>query len=279
MPKQTILVCMNEVDRVEQMISAVKTLNSKLDAHFIGIYVIPAIQIFSEPGMMYSAQVNDGFRLYFQNHAKDVKKKFNNAAKTTGMSAEWREIDSDLPFIADSVIKHARMCDMVIVPQSHGTTHTNLADDFTEQVVMDCGRPVLVIPDVGEIGDFGNQVMLAWDASKESTRAVFDSLPLLEAAKQVHLSWLDEGETRSDMDLPGAELATVLSRRGIKVTTENLPESDLLTGDALLSHARELSADLLVMGAYGHSRLRETVFGGATRTLLKDMPVPVLMSN
>ncbi len=122
--------------------------------------------------------------------------------------------------------------------------------------------------------------MVAWDASREAARAVSDALPILERASSVAVVSVNpRSRDFGHGDVPGADIALHLARHGVKVDVQRIETRDLDVGNALLSHVASESADLLVMGGYGHSRLREMVLGGATRTILGEMTVPVLMSH
>lgn len=277
--EQTIVVCLNEIERADQMLGVIKTLSGKMNCHFVGLYVIPAIQIYPGASMQTTTQVYDGVQKYYQDHAGEVKAKFEKLVATEGLNAEWRKVKSKGTSIAEEVIHHGIISDMVVIPQSQRDDGEGLGDGFAEQVVMESGRPVLIIPSYGDFPDFGKSVLVAWNGTREAARAVFDSQPLMAHADKVDISWLNPDKTGDDMDLPGAELAVVLARHNIDVVVEAIPTGGLAAGEALLSHSADIGADLLVMGAYGHSRLREFVFGGATRTILASMTLPVLMSH
>lgn len=279
MTEKTILVCLNDVERTDQMLSVLKGLSGKMPVHYIGLYVIPAIQVYPSAGMQLSSQVYDGFQKFYRDHAADVKAKFEKLLSTEGLRGEWRQVQSASTVIAETVIEEGKMADLVIVPQSRSDGESSIEAEFTEEVVMGCGRPVLIIPSYGNFEDFGKSVLVAWNGTRESSRAVFDSMPFLKGADKVDVSWLNPDKEEEGIDLPGAEIATVLARHDIKVLVEAIPTGGLAAGEALLSHASDIGADMLVMGAYGHSRMREFVFGGATRTILESMTVPVLMSH
>jgi len=147
-----------------------------------------------------------------------------------------------------------------------------------EELALGVGRPVLVVPRYGTFETVGQRVLIAWNGSREATRAVNDAIPILKMATKVTVLSVDpEGEP--DRRLPGADLALHLARHGIAAEAESTQALDIGVGDVLLSRAADLGADLIVMGAYGHSRLREMMLGGATRHLLQHMTVPVLMSH
>jgi len=278
MSEKTIVVCLNEIERTDQMLSVIRALSLKQASHFVGLYVVPAIQVYPSAGMQLSTQVYDGFQKYYLEHATEVKAKFDKLLAAEGLNGEWRQVKSTSTIIADVVVEHGRMADMLVVPQSRTDDGSGIETGFAEQVIMGCGRPVLVIPTYGDFKDFGKNVLVAWNGGREATRAVFDAMPFLTSADKVDVSWLNPDKD-DGMDLPGAEIATVLARHDVKVLVEAIPTGGLAAGEALLSHASDIGADMLVMGAYGHSRLREFVFGGATRTILESMTVPVLMSH
>lgn len=152
--------------------------------------------------------------------------------------------------------------------------------DVPERIIIESGRPVLMIPNAGRYPKIGERINVAWNSRREASRAVFDALPLLTAAQRVRIVWVNpQGEKEIAGDLPGAEIAATLARHGVKCEVAPTTSSDIGVGDVILSGLSDDSADLLVMGAWGHSRMRELVFGGATRHILEHMTVPVLMSH
>ena len=146
--------------------------------------------------------------------------------------------------------------------------------------MLSAGRPALVVPDIGAGKTLGRRVMIAWDTGREAARAVNDALPILQQAEAVTVLSVNP---RPGIDLhgeePGADIALHLTRHGVKVEVQRTQVEEINIGDTILSRLADLGSDLLVMGAYGHSRLREVVLGGVTRTLLESMTVPVLMSH
>ena len=139
---------------------------------------------------------------------------------------------------------------------------------------------MLVVPYAFERRPVGRRVLVAWNASREAARAVSDALPLLKRAGQVDVVAFEPGKSgAAHGEEPGADIALYLARHGVKVTVSRVDAPDLDVGNQLLSRAFDLSADLIVMGAWGHSRLRELVLGGVTRTVLESMTVPVLMAH
>ena len=276
----TILVCLNEVDRVDALLSVAANLAGQHDAHVIGLFVVPAMQIYPEVGFHLTESMIEGQNKFFAQRADAVKKHFDAAMRSNGLNGEWRKIDSTSPLIANCVVEQAREADLIIASQVDPEGTNGVEIDFAEQVVMQSGRPTLLVPIVGKYDTVGQRVVVGWNATREATRAVFDAVALLKNSKKVWLVWIDP-QNQMDLlsELPGTEIATALARHQINAEAEGLPTDHLGAGEALLNRVSDHGADLLVMGAYGHSRMREFVFGGATRTILQQMTVPVLLSH
>ncbi len=277
---KTILVSLNDVSRSDTLIATSVALAEKHDAHLIGVYVIPAPQIYPSMSPHVTPVIIDEFKTFFEERCDKCKADFNEAVRKAGVRAEWRKIEAPTSNIADAVIEHGLQADLIVASQKNEKANDGLEANFCERLVMESGRPVLLIPCMGQIKSIGENVIVGWNATREASRAVFDSLPILETSKSTRLIWVDphsDGERSGN--IPGSEMATTLARHGVKSIAEAMPTNHLDGGNALLNRAAELGADMIVTGAYGHSRMREFVFGGTTRTLLSDMTVPVLMSH
>ncbi len=279
MTYNTILVALNDISRIDALLSVALGVAAKHDAHVIGLYVIPAVRVYPTMSAHVVPGVDDACRVFFQEHSDSVEASFNEAVRKAGVRGEWRLVDSASVDISDGVIAHGYQADLVVASQKNSEVANGIEDDFCDRLVMEAGRPVLLVPMSGEFKTLGQHVVVGWNAGREAARSVFDALPILKQAARVHLVWVDPQGSTSAGDLPGAEIAASLARHDIEVTAEALKGDHEGAGAALISRATELGADLLVTGAYGHSRVREFVFGGVTRTMLKAMPVPVLMSH
>lgn len=248
------------------------------DAHLTGLYVLPsvtAIPAFYEAQI--PAEVIESQRQADQARARDAEQAFKTAVDRAGVSSEWRLVEGD---VTSTLSLHARYVDLLIIAQADSADPLSLSQGDIEEVVLDAGRPVMVIPYIGAPGPLGRHILVAWNASRESMRAIHDGMPLLEKAEGVHvLSINPPGGRAGDGDLPGADVSLHLARHGIKVEAGFTEAHDISVGDTLLSRAADKQVDLIVMGAYGHSRYRELIVGGATRHLLESMTVPVLMSH
>jgi len=170
---------------------------------------------------------------------------------------------------------------MIVVGQMEPELHAvRPAREVPERLLVGVGRPILVVPYAGAFKTVGERVLVAWNASREATRAVNDALPILQQASQVTVLAINpRGGVSGDGDVPGADLALHLSRHGVNAEASWVPAHDIEVGAMLLSWACDCQADLIVMGGYGHSRIREIVLGGATREILKTMTLPTLMSH
>ena len=149
-----------------------------------------------------------------------------------------------------------------------------------EGALFSSGKPLLLVPEGSRPTLKPKRVLVAWDARLESSRAVRESLDMLKGADEVHLVMVDpiEDEYHHGQE-PGADAAAYLARHGVKVTVDRLPSSNHSVADVLRRHAVDIAADLMVMGAYGHSRLRERIFGGVTKSMLEDPSLPILMAR
>jgi hypothetical protein len=193
--------------------------------------------------------------------------------------AEWRALKVPHVDLVPVVLDHARSVDLIIAGQTDPDWEQSPLMDFPERLALESGRPVLAIPYVGRYREIGRNVVVAWKAGRESARAVFDALPLLAGAETVEILEIKERRDGGDFLSPDTTIAASLARHGIKATVRTSVAGDIGIGDEILSRVADAGADLLVMGAYGHSRMREMIFGGATRHLVRHMTLPTLFSH
>jgi nucleotide-binding universal stress UspA family protein len=280
MPFKTILVCLNEVDRIQVLLEIATDLAAKQNAHVIGLYVVPAVRVGASTRFQMTAQVFESHREYFSSRIDVVKSQFDDAMVRSRVEGAWQLFESPSPLIADPVVERALGADLVIASQVDRESGAGVELDFAQRVLMETGRPLLLVPHAGQFSSCGRTAIIGWNATREAARATFDAAPMLEHAEAVHVTWIEtERKTTQAGTFPGAELARSLARHGITAVAETVPAGANTAGQALLGHVADLKADLLVMGAYGHTRLREFVFGGSTRYILQAMTVPVLMSH
>ncbi len=276
MAYKTIMVCLNEISRLPQLLTAARSLAVKFGAHITGLYVIPGIEVY--PANAYAAGANfyDGNRTYYQEKLPKVRTEFEAAMKQDGLSFDFHEVDSVYPQIAHDVLEEGRAVDLIVVSATDQGDVMGVEYDFVERLVIAAGRPVLVLPHKGEAWPKMEEVILAWDDSREASRTAFDSVPFLQTASRTHVVTVDPNGRGS---VPGAAIAEALDRHGIKAKTLTVSSDGLGIGETLLRTAKDQGAGLIVMGAYGHSRFTEFVFGGATRHMVRNLDRPIFMSH
>ena len=212
---------------------------------------------------------------------------FEAQVRAAGVASfEQRVVDDEA---AGGISVLARYADLVVISEYNAKDKSpSVMRDFPAYVLLHSGRPVLIVPYAPPLPLLAppaaaRNVLISWNASKEASRAVTAALPLLQRAEHVHVAIFDaQVHAAEHGEQPGAELLHYLARHGVAARVHLLDGGGVRRGDigeALLSQAADLSADLLVMGAYGHSRLRETILGGVTRTILQSMTIPVLMAH
>ena len=200
---------------------------------------------------------------------------FEGIVRRHGIQSEWRS----LPYLSSEVGVHAYYADLVIVARPDSTGQTAGPPGLAESLVLTSGRPIIMFPPLGTVSQI-RRILVAWNARREAIRAVADALPLLARAEAVEVLVVeDQHHAAGHEQEPGADIALHLVRHGAQVGVRRLPSGGDEVGHLLLSQAVSFGADLLVMGAYGHSHLSEWVFGGVTRAVLHAASLPILMSR
>ncbi len=202
---------------------------------------------------------------------------FEETARRASVSAESHVLTTSLAGAADMFGRIGRRFDLSVVQQ--GEPNKVAPEDLIiEGALFESGRPVIVVPYIQRGGVKLDRMMLCWDGGRNAARAIADAMPLLQKAKSVEIVIIASEAPKSN-ELPGADMAGHLARHGLKVDIKRIVAKDTDVASTILSHAADSAADFIVMGGYGHSRLREFVLGGATRGILGAMTVPVLMSH
>ena len=252
---------------------------STFQAHLAGISFRyePIVLPVTDMGAMVPVDYIEGQRAENEQRAKGAKGSFDESVRRAGLSSKSRIIDAELAEAPGIFARIARPFDLSIVGQA-GQNERMVDQLIIEAALFDSGRPVLVVPYIQKAALTLNRVMVCWDGSRSAARAVADSLPLLAQAKNVDVVTIVGEKGKSD-EITGADAAEHLARHELKVELRRIPVGQIDVADTLLSLAADTSADFIVMGGYGHSRLREFVLGGATRGILASMTVPTLLSH
>lgn len=250
---------------------------STFTAHAAGIAflydpIIPAVLMDGVP-----PDVIDTQRAENQRAANAATSRFDAAARLASVLSETRTVESSIAGAATRFAHIARRFDLSIVAQAQPESNGPEAL-IVEQALFDSGRPVLVVPYIQSAPFKADRVLLCWDGSRPAARAAADAMPFLSRAKLVEVFIVESGKLKSD-EIPGADIAEHLARHNRNVSVTRTTSGDIDVASVILSHAADTGADMLVMGGYGHSRLREFILGGATRDILNSMTVPTLMSH
>lgn len=277
MALKDILVHVDSSTACAKRLKASADLASAHGAHLTGLYVLPA---YSLPGFV-EADIGSELRAAQEKARREradaAEAAFKEATGPADVVSEWRCVEGA---VGGTLIEHGRYVDLVIMGQVQEDDPYSVDASSLNDVLLRSGRPVLCIPYIGAQPVVGKNVIVAWNASREAVRAVNDALPLLKRAEKVHVTAINPTDgPGGEGDIPCADICLHLARHGVRAQAHTVRARDIEVGDILLSRASDEDADLIVMGAWGHSRFREVVLGGATRALLEHMTVPVLMSH
>jgi nucleotide-binding universal stress UspA family protein len=250
-------------------------------ARLIGVFlqpeptITPADTFARGTGML---RVSELHRSQLERIDTDYRALFGDIVRRHGLrpESEWRS----LPYWSSEVGVHAYYADVVVIAQPQPDGQTDRPPGLAESLILTSGRPIIMFPSVSTVSRI-RRILVGWNARRESIRAVADAMPALMKAEAVEVIVIDHERTAGHGQEPGADVARHLARRGVKVETRRLSSAkeNEEVGHLLLSQAAAFGADLLVMGAYGHSQLRQWMFGSVTRTVLREASLPVLMSR
>ncbi len=278
MPYRSIAVHLNNSARSTERTELAASIARNFDAHLIGVAATGLATVGSQYGGAELGFYYADLQRRQREHCVEATRKFDDLAARAGVASFEHRISEDDD--AHAMTCAARYADLVVIGQNDATdptigTHPN----FAEEVVINAGRPVVIVPYAGHFDALGSDVLLAWDASTEAARAATVALPFLTSAKIVRVMIVN-GQTSLDGhgDEPGADIASFLARHGVRVEVVQM-HSEMTVANVLLSSAADFGTDLIVMGGYGHTRFREMLLGGVTRSILEQMTVPVLMNH
>jgi len=248
-----------------------------LGAHIAGIAFLydPIVPISGTgyiPAEIIDTQVADN-----QDAAKAAIDRFNAATARTGVSAETVTLSASAAGAGDQFARIARRFDLAIVPQAE-PKGGSVEELIAETTLFESGRPMIVVPYIQKSPLKLDLVMVCWDGGRQAARAINDAMPLLAKAGRVEVVIVANEPGKQD-EIEGADIGKHLARHGLKVEVKRISAGKIDVGAALLSHAADSGTDFVVMGGYGHSRLRQFLLGGVTRSILQSMTAPVLMAH
>ena len=283
---QDLVVLLDGSPRDTAKLAVAVELVRRNDAHLTGLcpleLLLPADMSFALSGYPdlwalpeFAKQIEEQGR----GKAAIIEANFRDLLRREGLKGEWQ---SDTGSLIPAVTHRAQAADLLVVGQADpDNVPPAIARTLVEDVLMTCGRPLLIVPYTGRFETIGTNALVGWTRTRESARAVHDALAVIPPGAKVTVLAVESAGSASETDfLPTADIVEHLARHGLVVSAARTVLSDgLSVADALLDYAADMEADLLVVGGYGHSRTREMIMGGATKGLLQHMTVPVLMSH
>lgn len=276
MSLKSILVHAAANERLASVLDVACTLAKTHAAHLIGLHVSPdpAAPLRSLPGPVPN-ELKMSIESRVETERERARTAFDTAVSRHDVRGEWRTGSGDP---AGLIGTHARYADLAVMGQA---AEDDDPDDpeLPTVVATVTGRPMLIVPRAGSFGEAGKRVLVCWNASREATRAITDALPILQRADHVTVLAVNPDDGAGHGAVPGADISHYLARHDVRAEANRTYADDIDVADAILSRASDLGCDLIVMGAYGHSRVREWIFGGVTRSIMRTMTRPVLISH
>ncbi|CDG84312.1 universal stress protein [Janthinobacterium agaricidamnosum] len=287
MSYKNVLVHLDESERSLERSAIAAGIAHACGGHLLGVALTGVSRLLYQNGLGEGEDPNLELHLdLLRQRASRALAGFGERAAATGLlSFEQRVVDDEA---GGGISSLARYADLVVIGQFNPQQPSrSVMSDFPGHVLLHAGRPVLIVPYAAPAADLApvhaaRNILVSWNASKEASRAVSAALPLLQRAGAVHVTVIDpQHHAHEHGEQPGADIVRYLQRHGVasRLTLHQVARRRGDVGDILLSLAADVAADVMVMGAYGHSRLRETILGGATHTVLQKMTIPVLMSH
>lgn len=272
---RTIAVHLPTAGLCPRLLDAAIPLAERHRATLIGVHVLPAVVVYADATVSMSTEFIVAQQDAFQEDAHAVEAAFRSRVAAAGIAHEWNASDTGEEPTMRAAATACNAADLIVATQYHDSIPA--ASGYSpDELVLGAGRPVLVVPIEGEIAPVGGRVLVAWNGSREAARAVFDCLSLLQPGAEMRILVVDNPRGNATL----AAIARALTRHGVEPIPMSVSKSEgRSSADEILHHAAEFRADLLTLGCYGHSRLRETVFGGATTRILREMKLPVLMAH
>ncbi|MGB3277231.1 MAG: universal stress protein [Castellaniella sp.] len=274
-----IAIHLNDDTVCERRMDIGLRLAKERGAQAVGVYPSASVAGLQQDENILPQDVRTTLRKRRDEHREATRAQFLDKAQALGVQAQWRTPHGDAE---DGLTLHARYCDLLVMSKADSTDSlTSLRPNLPEAVVMASGRPVLLLPNFGTIDTIGQRVLFCWDQRREAARAFSDAAPLLRHSQALTIVEIDRDDKRAqDLDIHENDLADYCVSLGYPKPKHLLKDSKGYgVGNVILNTATDTDADLIVMGAYGHSRMRQWIMGGATSTLLSTLTVPVLLAN
>ena len=271
-----LLVHFDRSRTADNRLQAAATLARQWDAHLTGLFVMDVPRLPGYAEVQIPQSILDLQREALLEEARLAEQRFRAILDRSGMTAEWRAVEGPL---VDTVARHALCADLTVLGRADPDDPRCVSAGLADKIVLETGRPVLVIPGAAGPTNIGRHVLVAWNGKREAARSVGDAMPLLEDADKVDVIMVNPHKTDpGNRGIPVADIGVHLARHGIRTDAQEVSATGGV-GRFLVKWAEEENVDLIVMGAYGHTRFRELVLGGATAEVLRESTIPTLLSH
>lgn len=279
MAPKTILVCLTTPEHSETLLKVAVPLARKHGAHLIGLHTVEALIVYPGIAMHVPQSAFASFNESQREEAQAIKAVFSQHTAGEDFVSEYRLVRAEAESATERMIESARAADLVIM--AHEDRNSDRFDQrhAQSQVIRESGRPVIVVPLGYDGPEIGNNLLLGWSDTREAARAAHDMIGLADAGAEVTLLRVDRTPTDALSDSNAVDMSEMFARHDLKTTLEHRHAMGDSIADVLSSVAFERGADLIVTGAFGHSRAYDFVIGATTYALLKDQKIPVLFSK
>lgn len=272
---KTILACLTSQDSAPSVLMAAGALARRHDAHLIGLHTVEALLVYPSIAMHIPDTVYEAYGASQTEQSAALNAIFEKHTHAEDFVSEWRLLKSESETAADRIVESARCADIVVIASGDTDTESTTHLKLIETVVRDAGRPVVVVPSVFDGVTLGRSILIGWNGTREAARAAHDALDVLQEGDTAHILRVNDGSH----DATSSDLAAAFARHGIETTMVEKSWEKAGVGAVLNKEAFEKGADMIAIGAFGHSRAYDIVIGAATRDLLKNAKLPVLFSR
>jgi nucleotide-binding universal stress UspA family protein len=274
----TLLIHLNDRRRASRLIGVASAYASD-NARMIGLHVFSAMPPVAPMVVPYGDNVIQSIEQTESREAAAIEAMFHELTASRGYQATWICERAAGPDLAHHVMQHGRGADLIVASAADADWEMAPVLDFPERLAMESGRPVLMVPNEGTFDVAPAHAVVAWNGSREAARAGFDTVALLGNTANMTVLVIEDEDGDEEPMASAARFADTVARHGVSVTVVRRPPAGRNVGEAIWAEVTTLGGDLLVMGAYGHSRVRELVFGGATRHVTHHLKLPTLLSH
>ena len=279
MALRTILVCLTTTDHAENLLKVAVPLARKHDAHLIGLHTVETLLVYPGIAMHIPEPVFADFDANQKKTADAIKAVFTKQTAQEDFASEFRLVQSEPVSANERMVESARAADLVVMAQEDSEGDHSEQHHAQQQVIRDSGRPVIVVPLDYEGPEVGNNILLGWSDTREAARAAHDMLIVAQPGATVTVLRVGKNQQDALKDYDGIDVSEMLARHDLKPTLEHRAPMGGNIAEVLTKTAFEKGADLIVTGAFGHSKTYDFVLGATSYALLRDARLPVLFSK